>query len=76
MKWSTVCSNITRLLQEEVASRTNDLQEAKETAERSNVAKSRFLAAASHDMRQPLQALSLYAGVLEIKINDPDSRCC
>ena len=60
------------ILQKEVASRTTDLQEAKETAERSNVAKSRFLAAASHDLRQPLQALSLYTGVLEIKVNDPD----
>ena len=59
-------------LKNEVARRTLDLQEAKETAERSNIAKSRFLAAASHDLRQPLQALSLYAGVLEYKIKDPD----
>ncbi|MBN4665382.1 hybrid sensor histidine kinase/response regulator [Pandoraea nosoerga] len=36
----------------------------RDTAERSNVAKSRFLAAASHDLRQPVHALSLYVGVL------------
>jgi len=59
-------------LKNEVARRTLDLQEAKEKAERSNIAKSRFLAAASHDLRQPLQALSLYAGALEFKIKDPD----
>ncbi|MDJ0951537.1 MAG: PAS domain-containing protein [Alphaproteobacteria bacterium] len=41
------------------------LHEAKEHAERANLAKSRFLAAASHDMRQPLQALRLLMSVLE-----------
>jgi signal transduction histidine kinase/ActR/RegA family two-component response regulator len=59
-------------LHKEVASRTVDLQEAKEEAERSNIAKSRFLAAASHDLRQPLQAISLYTGVLEVKVSDPE----
>lgn len=36
----------------------------RDAAERSNLAKSRFLAAASHDLRQPVHALSLYVGVL------------
>ncbi|MCY1166164.1 Sensor histidine kinase RcsC [compost metagenome] len=36
----------------------------KDAAERSNLAKSQFLAAASHDLRQPVHALSLYVGVL------------
>lgn len=36
----------------------------KEAAERSNLAKSQFLASASHDLRQPVHALSLYVGVL------------
>jgi signal transduction histidine kinase len=40
------------------------LIEAKEAAEEANRAKSRFLAAASHDLRQPLQALHLYMGLL------------
>src|SRR5690606_16469997 len=35
------------------------LEAAKQEAELANIAKSRFLAAASHDLRQPLQSLSL-----------------
>ncbi|HEX8961854.1 MAG TPA: ATP-binding protein [Rhodocyclaceae bacterium] len=37
----------------------------KEEAEQANVAKSRFLVAASHDLRQPLHALSLFAAEFE-----------
>jgi PAS domain S-box-containing protein len=40
------------------------LRVAKEQADRANQAKSRFLAAASHDLRQPLQSLLLFVNVL------------
>lgn len=38
---------------------------AKEDAEESSHSKSRFLAAASHDLRQPIYALELYIGALD-----------
>lgn len=40
------------------------LEMAKREAEQANLAKSRFLAAASHDLRQPLQSLALLTGLL------------
>jgi two-component system CheB/CheR fusion protein len=40
------------------------LQAARNRAEAADAAKSRFLAVASHDLRQPLQALILYKGLL------------
>ena len=49
------------------------LQEARGEAEAANVAKTKFLAAASHDLRQPMQALSMYASVLEQRVSDPDA---
>ena len=47
------------------------LREKKEEAERSSTAKSRFLAAASHDLRQPLHALALFSGQLHEHITTP-----
>lgn len=48
----------------EVAELAADLKVQKERAEEASRAKSRFLAAASHDLRQPVHALSLFVGAL------------
>jgi signal transduction histidine kinase len=50
------------------------LQLQKEQAEKANNAKSKFLAAASHDLRQPLYALSLFTSVLEETVQDPKGK--
>lgn len=47
-------------LQQQVQLATQALREKKEEAEHANLAKSRFLAAASHDLRQPVHALGLF----------------
>ncbi len=46
------------------------LRVAKRQADIANAGKSRFLAAASHDLRQPLQTLSLLQGLLVRKVTD------
>lgn len=57
-----------RHLEERVREATAELAYKKEEAERSSTAKSRFLAAASHDLRQPLHALSLFATDLQRQV--------
>ncbi|MBK1663164.1 histidine kinase [Rhodospirillum rubrum] len=47
---------------------------AKRQAQIANMAKSRFLAAASHDLRQPLQTLTLLQGLLAKKVEGVQSR--
>lgn len=44
------------------------LEDAKRQADLANAAKSRFLAAASHDLRQPLQTLALLQGMLAMTV--------
>lgn len=52
-------------LETKVADRTRQLEEA-------NLAKSRFLAAASHDLRQPLHALGLFAEQLRASSSESE----
>lgn len=49
------------------------VEAARRQAEQANAGKSRFLAAASHDLRQPLQTLSLLQGILAKKVKDEDA---
>ncbi|MEQ1663523.1 MAG: hybrid sensor histidine kinase/response regulator [Thiobacillus sp.] len=52
-------------LEQRIRDATINLAAKKEQAERANQAKSRFFAAASHDLRQPLHALSLFVAALK-----------
>ena len=48
--------------------------QARESAERANAAKTRFLAAASHDLRQPIHALGLFFEDLASQVLTPATR--
>ena len=61
-------------LVERLAGEVRRADEARAEAERANRAKSAFLAAASHDMKQPLQALRLRAGALGTRVGAGGAR--
>jgi len=50
------------------------LRSEKLIAEEASTAKSRFLAAASHDLRQPVHALTLFVAALRPRVNDLEAR--
>jgi signal transduction histidine kinase len=52
----------------------NELRSALERAESASRAKTRFLASASHDLRQPIHTLSLFAASLAMRPLDPVTR--
>ncbi len=62
------------LLEQRVASRTEELADALNEAERANASKSRFVAAASHDLLQPLSAAKLYVATLGSGLNEVDAQ--
>jgi signal transduction histidine kinase len=66
-KRTEALTGLTRRLLREINERReveSALQEAKAAAERANVSKTSFLAAASHDLNQPLNAARLFLGAL------------
>lgn len=71
--------NINRTLSESLRIRYENQQLLKETeerkqeAEKANLAKTHFLAAASHDLRQPIHAMSLLLNILEDKFTTKEA---
>ncbi|WP_324779577.1 ATP-binding response regulator [Thiobacillus sedimenti] len=61
-------------LERRIREATADLAAKKDMAERANHAKSRFFAAASHDLRQPLHALSLFVAALKARSQQPETQ--
>ncbi len=55
-------------LEQRVIERTHELNLAKAEAEAANQSKTKFLAAASHDLMQPFNALSLFTSMLNKKV--------
>lgn len=49
-----------------------ELEARRDEAERANVAKTRFLATASHDLRQPMHSISLLVTVLRDRLEGPE----
>ncbi|MEO5702203.1 MAG: hybrid sensor histidine kinase/response regulator [Casimicrobiaceae bacterium] len=54
-----------------LTAQTEAAEAARAAAETANRAKSQFLAAASHDLRQPLHAMGLFAAALAGRVRDP-----
>lgn len=50
------------------------LEAARKRAERESQSKTRFLATASHDLRQPLHAMSLFIQHLDERVREPEAR--
>lgn len=70
--WVFLCGyaiNLRRLLIDSIRLRLENAQ-AYARARAANQAKNRFLAAASHDIRQPMQALQLFSSALENDLRD------
>ena len=65
---------LNEILEQRVMERTLELEDALSAAERANASKSRFVAAASHDLLQPLSAAKLFMASLSDKIETPNEQ--
>lgn len=61
-------------IRRKLADLNNELEIARDQAEIASAAKTRFLAAASHDLRQPIHTLSLFCAALNLQPLDDRSR--
>ncbi|MEM7653683.1 MAG: ATP-binding protein, partial [Pseudomonadota bacterium] len=58
----------------ELKNREDEAQSARDIAEQANIAKTRFLAAASHDLRQPVHAFGLLLTSLSRRVHDDEAK--
>jgi len=65
---------LNEILEQRVMERTLELEDALSAAERANASKSRFVAAASHDLLQPLSAAKLFIAALSDQIDTPNEQ--
>lgn len=63
-----------RALNDALTRRAAEAARSRDEAERASAAKTRFLASASHDLRQPMHAIALLVGVLRERAGDPQTR--
>jgi histidine kinase len=61
-------------LEHRIVERTRDLEEARHEAENANRYKTRFVAAAVHDLLQPLNAARMFVSALRGHLHEPASR--
>ncbi len=59
---------------DELTAQSHAAESARAAAETANRAKSQFLAAASHDLRQPLHAMGLFSAALSARTRDPEMK--
>ncbi len=67
----TDANRLLRIQSVEQAKTEEALRLAKEAAEAAHASKTRFLAAASHDLLQPINAAKLYISTLKEKVSEP-----
>mgnify|MGYP003382205381 CR=1 FL=1 len=58
----------------QLTDQTQKAEAARQEADEANRMKTRFLAAASHDLRQPMHALGLFSDSLRRRLSEPDDR--
>jgi len=73
-RMATTLEENQRIQEQRIREATAELRAQKAQAESATLAKSRFLAAASHDLRQPLHALSLLVEALQERVPEGEAR--
>ena len=63
--------DVQRGMEQQIEQATQELAHKNSALEAASLARSRFLAAASHDLRQPLYALTLFSSALAVDEHDP-----